>query len=99
MKVLGFDWDHVNLMKVRHHDLDSEDIEALFMDGDPWVFEHPSDAHRYVALGFVPGGRFVLVVFEQNVETRWVRVVTAYEPTDERWWKRYETKRRKKKGH
>jgi predicted component of type VI protein secretion system len=42
-----------------------------------------------VALGFAPEGRFVLVVFEYDEETRWIRVVTAYEPTDSSWWKKY----------
>ena len=41
-------------------------------DGDPYVFAHPSDRRRHVALGFVPDERFVLVVFEYDAEKRWV---------------------------
>jgi hypothetical protein len=42
-----------------------------------------------IALGFVPDDRFVLVVFQYDEATCWVRVVTAYEPTSNRWWKIY----------
>ncbi len=48
-----------------------------------------TNRRRHIALGFVPDGRFVLVVFEHDPETRWVRVVTAYEPTQSGWWHRY----------
>ncbi len=99
LKVLGFDWDRINLEKIGHHDLAAEDVEGLFADGDPLVLPHPESHGRYIALGFVPDGRFVLAVFEHDADTRWVRVVTAYEPTHEGWWKRYEKSRRRKKGH
>ena len=99
MKILGFEWDARNLGKVRHHEFEAEDIEALFADGDPLVFPHPSIRGRHIALGFVPDGQFVLAVFEHDSNTRWVRVVTAYEPTHEGWWKRYEETKRRKKGH
>jgi uncharacterized DUF497 family protein len=99
MKVLGFDWDRTNLRKVRHHGLAAEDIEALFAGGDPLVLSHPSISGRFIALGFVPDGRFALVVFEHHPETRWVRVVTAYEPTHEGWWRRYEKTKGGTKGH
>jgi uncharacterized DUF497 family protein len=97
--VLGFDWDRINRRKVGHHELEAEDIEVLFADGEPLVFPHPSTPSRFIALGFVPDGRFILVVFEHDPETRWVRVMTAYEPTNEGWWRRYEEKKRRKKGH
>jgi uncharacterized DUF497 family protein len=96
MKVLGFDWDTTTRRKVRHHELEPEDIETLFADGSPLVFPHPSTSGRYIALGFVPDGRFVLVVFEHEAVTRWARVVTAYEPAHEGRWKRYEKATRKK---
>ena len=90
MQVLGFDWDTVNTTKLAVHGLTPEDIEELFVDGRPCFARHPQNAKRKVALGFASGERFVLVVFEYNAETRWVRVVTAYEPTSERWWREYE---------
>lgn len=89
MRILGFDWDDINRRKLRMHDLEPADIEDLFESGDPLAFRHPTDRRRYLALGFTPDGRFVIVVFEHDPPTRWVRVVTAYEPTDERWWQRY----------
>ena len=89
MRVVGFDWDDVNREKLEHHDLDPDSVESLFEDGDPLVVEHPAVRKRYIALGFVPDGRFVLVVFEHDPETRWVRVVTGYEPESYRWWKKY----------
>lgn len=57
--------------------------------GDPDVFDHPRHPKRFLALGFVPDARFVLVVFEYDAEIQWVRVVTAYEAEHERWWKTY----------
>jgi len=90
MRILGFDWDAVNIGKLAVHELTPEDVEELFLDGRPCFAKHPQNQKRMLALGFAPGERFVLVVFEYNQETRWVRVVTAYEPTSERWWKAYE---------
>ncbi|MBC5800188.1 MAG: hypothetical protein GIW94_09490, partial [Candidatus Eremiobacteraeota bacterium] len=81
MRILGFDWDETNRGKLGLHDLEADDIEKLFDVGDPYIFKHTSDRRRHIALGFVPDERFVLVVFEHNQTTRWVRVVTAYEPT------------------
>jgi uncharacterized DUF497 family protein len=78
MRVLGFDWDEANRGKLELHGLDADDIEG-----------HSSTPKRLMALGFVPDDRFVLVIFEYDRETRWVRVVTAYEPTNPGWWKKY----------
>lgn len=89
MRILGFDWDRTNVRKLHAHDLEPDDVEELFESGEPYVFRHASRRRRHIALGFVPDGRFVLVVFEHDPETRWVRVVTAYEPADDRWWYRY----------
>ena len=89
MLILGIDWDETNREKLDLHDLDPDDVEFLFDEGDPVFLEHPRSAERYIALGFVPDERFALVVFQYDKETRWVRVVTAYETTSETWWKRY----------
>ena len=89
MKILGFDWDEHNQPKVESHELTPEDIEWLFEEGDPIFVAHP-DPRRRTALGFVPDGTFVLVVFEYDKVSRWVRVITAYPPTHERWWRLYE---------
>ena len=72
MRYLGFDWDEVNTHKLVAHDLTSEDVEELFDDGQPVFVRHPKRQDQVIALGFVPDGRFVLVVFEYQEETRWV---------------------------
>ena len=93
MRLRGFDWDEANRRKLEHHDLDADAIEDLFESGDPLVLAHPTTRGRFVALGFVPDRRFVLVVFEYDREAQWARVVTAYEPTSRKWWAKYsETK-------
>ena len=89
MWILGFDWDETNRRKLRLHGLDEGSIEDVFDTGDPYFIQRRSQPGRYVALGFASEGRFVLVVFEYAEETRWIRVVTAYEPTDSSWWKKY----------
>ena len=98
MEIWGYDWDDVNLEKLELHELTPEDVEHLFEHGGPYVFRHPSIMGRWVALGFAPDDRFVLVVFEHDGETRWVRVITAYEPDSERYWRLYEKKKRFKEG-
>ena len=89
MTVLGFDWDDTNRGKVELHGLEPDDVEAMFETGEPYIFPHSSNPRRFMALGFVPDDRFALVIFEHDQETRWVRVVTAYEPTNPGWWKKY----------
>lgn len=71
MQILGFDWHATNRRKLGLHDLGLDDIEELFESGSPHVFRR--DRIRYLALGFVPDGRFALVVFEYDQETLWVR--------------------------
>ena len=88
MRILGFEWDETNRRKLDSHDLEPDAIEGMFADGDPYVIAHPRRRDRYVALGFA-GDRFVLTVFEHDAATRWARVVTAYEPTNPGWWRRY----------
>ena len=66
------------------------DVEYLLEHGEPYTFRHPIKTDRWISLGFVPDDRFVLVVFEWDSETQWVRVVTAYEPDSERYWRFYE---------
>jgi uncharacterized DUF497 family protein len=90
VRILGFDWDETNRRKLELHDLDPDSVEELLADPGVLVLRHRSLTGRYLALGFVPDGRFVIVVFGQDRETRWVRVVTAYEPTNPRWCNEYE---------
>jgi uncharacterized DUF497 family protein len=86
----GFAWDSINTEKIDVHGLEPEDIEGLF-DGAPVVFQHPGHSQRWLAIGFVPepDDRFGLVSFEIDEETSWARVVTAFEPTNEKWWRIY----------
>jgi uncharacterized DUF497 family protein len=90
MRILGFDWDKVNINKLRVHGLEKDDVEDLFDEG-PVVVRHPGRGRRRIALGFLPkpDDRFVLVSFELDEETQWVRVVTAFEPTGDKWWRIY----------
>ena len=90
MRVSSFEWDPANIAKVEDHDLASDDVEWLFALDAPIFRLHAKVAARFVALGFVPDGRFVLVVFDSKKRRRSVRVVTAYEPTDASWRRRYE---------
>ena len=88
--IVGFVWDSINTEKIDAHRLEPEDIEGLF-DEAPVVFQHPGHPQRWLALGFVPepDDRFVLVSFDIDEETSWARVVTAFEPTNEKWWRIY----------
>lgn len=85
----GFDWDESNVEKVLAHELTPEEVESVF-DESPVVVRNPAHENRWVALGFPPepDERFILVSFELN-EMNWVRVVTAFEPTGEQWWRLY----------
>lgn len=78
------------MSKVEAHDLSPEDIECLFTDGEPVFRPHSRTPGRAIALGFVPGGRFILVVFAYNKRRKAVRVISAYEPTEPEWRARYE---------
>lgn len=86
--ILGFDWDDINIAKVRRHDLEPDDVEEVFSDAV--ILDHPEHPRRLLALGHVPDGRFVLVPFEYADDLHWVRVVTAYEAAHQRYWKLYE---------
>jgi uncharacterized DUF497 family protein len=94
VKVSRFDWDAGNVSKVEAHDVSPEEVECLFIAGDP-VFRRHSRTHgRALALGFVPDGRFVLVVFSYNKRRKAVRVITAYGPTEPEWRIKYEALKR-----
>ena len=94
MRVSCFDWDAGNVAKIEAHDLSPEDVECLFVDGDPVFRAHSRLRGRSIALGIVPDGRFVLVVFTYNKRRRSVRVITAYEPTEPEWRMQYEAHQR-----
>lgn len=90
MRISLVEWDRKSVRKIEGHDLDPEDVESLFEIGEPIYLRHPKVPGRYISLGFVPDGRFVLVVFAYNRRRRAARVVTAYEPTDPSWRIRYD---------
>lgn len=90
MRVSAFEWDAANVSKVEAHDLSPDDVECLFGFGNPVFRRHAKIPGRFITLGFVPDGRFVLAVFSYNKKQRTVRVVTAYEPTDPSWKMRYD---------
>ncbi len=91
MRVSTFEWNRANVEKLEAHDLGPDDVECLFAFGDPVFRRHARIPGRFIALGFVPDARFLLVVFAYNKKRRAVRVVTAYEPTDPYWRMRYDT--------
>jgi hypothetical protein len=41
MRILGFEWDAVNIAKLALHDLDPDDVETLFDAGEPAFFGIP----------------------------------------------------------
>ncbi len=90
-EVKSFVWDETNRQKLRDHDLDEIDIEWTFWGEKlpPHIFRHPKVPDRWIALGFTLDGSFVLIVFEHKTDDRSIRVVTAYRPTNERWWRLY----------
>lgn len=57
--------------------LDDRDLSTEDMLGDATLFRSRE-----------PDERFVLVSFALN-ELHWARVVTAFEPTGEQWWRLY----------
>jgi uncharacterized DUF497 family protein len=90
VRVSTFAWDKSNIAKVEAHDLSPDDVEWMFVDGGPVLRRHATVSGRHVALGFVPDGRFVLAIFELNRRRGAVHVLTAYEPTDPAWRRRYD---------
>lgn len=69
MRILGFDGDAINTRKLAEHDLEVDDAELLFGSGEPDFFKHPTRRGRWIGLGLVPDGRFVLVVFTYDGPT------------------------------
>jgi uncharacterized DUF497 family protein len=94
VRISSFGWDRDNIAKVEAHDLSPDDVEWMFVDGAPLFRPHSRMPGRFIALGFVPDGRFVLVVFAYNKRRRVVRVITAYEPTEPEWRIRYEANKK-----
>lgn len=91
-KIIGFKWDNINVDKLANHGLTPEDVEGVF-NQNPVILKNPKHKNRWIALGFSSRDeRFILISFEVK-EPGWVRVVTAYEPTSERWWKIYAKKK------
>ena len=68
----------------------------MFCDDSTAFVQHDRIDGRLIALGFLLDGRMVVSPFEYDVDLRWVRVVTPYEPTADRWWTEYERAIRKR---
>jgi len=65
MQVAGFQWDDGNWPKCGKHGLSKAEIEAAFAN-NPAVHPNrvtPDGETRYAAIGRVPSGRHVFVVF------------------------------------
>lgn len=81
MDFLSIIWDEVddplgNVQHIAAHDLTIDDVE--FVLTQPLSEGASNSSGLPTAWGFVPDGRYIIVVFEQiDVDT--IRVVTAYE--------------------
>ena len=53
---------------------------------------------KYLGFEWDTVNRSKLAAHDLSVETRWVRVVTAYEAEHERWWKIYRQKTKSPKA-
>jgi len=66
IRVLGFDWDKGNRDKCRKHGLDLLEIEAFFKQESVYITPAPNHSEketRYLAAGWSPNGKPMLVVF------------------------------------
>jgi len=81
MKYSRILWDeagdpHGNVSHIAEHDLTVDDVAEVL--GAP-VSEGASDSTGFpAAWGYVPDGRFIIVVFEE-IDDDTIRVITAYE--------------------
>jgi hypothetical protein len=64
------------------------ELDLPFSKGREECFQLGIHAGKCTTRGRVGEGS-LLVVFDYDRATHWVRVVTSYEPTSERWWKAY----------
>ena len=93
MKYSSFIWDPVddpdgNVQHVAEHDLTVDDVAEVF--AAPVAKGHSNSSGLPVVWGYVPDGRFIIVVFKEIDEDS-VYVITAYEAPEQ------QTKRKKKK--
>ena len=93
MKYSSFIWDPPddpdgNVQHVAEHDLTIEDVAEVFVA--PVSEGHSKSSGLPAVWGYVPDGRFIIVVFEE-IDEDTVYVVTAYEVPERT------TKRRKKR--
>jgi uncharacterized DUF497 family protein len=81
MKYSSIIWDEDddpggNVQHIAEHDLAIDDVEAVL--AEPTTEGKSKSTGLPAAWGYVPDGRFIIVVFEE-VDDETVRVVTAYE--------------------
>jgi uncharacterized DUF497 family protein len=70
-----------NVQHIAEHDLSIDDVEAALAEP---TGEGRSDSSGYpVIWGYVPDGRYVIVVYEQ-IDADTIRVITAYEVPEPR---------------
>ena len=65
-RIAGFDWDEGNRAKCQKHGVSVEEIEALFLESDPFIgadVEHSKDEDRFFAVGNAAGFRLIFVIF------------------------------------
>ncbi len=73
MEIGRFDWDEANEAHIARHGVRPDEVEEVLLGP---CFVRRSYSGRYVALGQSLGGRYLMVVFEQE-RIQGVRVVTA----------------------
>ncbi len=86
MRYSRFFWDNDddpdgNVQHVAEHDLTVEDIEEVLVA--PVSEGHSSSSGLPAVWGYVPDGRFIIVVFE-GIDDDTIRVITAYEVPEPR---------------
>lgn len=64
----------------KKHNIKREEIEAVFLDNEPYYFKTRSN--RYIVIGFV--GKYITIVFTYNEGV--AEIITAYESS--KWQKK-----------
>ncbi|MDX2223191.1 MAG: BrnT family toxin [Rhodospirillaceae bacterium] len=79
-KIVGFEWDHGNIDKIRlKHDVATDEVEQVFQN-DPIIkpdLQHSRTELRYHAFGSTREGRLLHVAFTLRREGRLIRVISA----------------------
>lgn len=78
----GFDWDSGNSKKIEKHGVLPKDVEEFFRQDSVYVapdIKHSQTEERYLAVGSLPKGRPMVVVFtfREMDDKRLIRPISA----------------------